>query len=70
MKIGADFQAKRLDTPLDKLTRKAAGKRSVTLTQRKRGRYVRSKPMQGRPEDLAFDATHPHRRAVSAPPCC
>ena len=39
------------------MTRKAAGKRSVTLTQRKRGRYVRAKPMQGRPEDLAFDAT-------------
>lgn len=57
MKIGADFQAKRLDTPLDKLTRKGAGKRSVTLTQRKRGRYVRARPMLGRPEDLAFDAT-------------
>lgn len=57
VKIGADFQAKRLDTPLDKLTRKSAGKRSVTLTQRKRGRYVRAKPMLGRPEDLAFDAT-------------
>jgi magnesium chelatase subunit D len=42
---------------LDKLTRKSAGKRSVTLTRRKRGRYVRAKPMQGRPEDLAFDAT-------------
>lgn len=42
---------------MDKLTRKSAGKRSVTLTRRKRGRYVRAKPMQGRPEDLAFDAT-------------
>ncbi len=57
VKIGADFQAKRLDTPLDKLTRKAAGKRSVTLTQRKRGRYIRARPIEGRPEDLAFDAT-------------
>lgn len=57
MKVGADFQAKRLDTPLDKLTRRSAGKRSVTLTQRKRGRYIRSRPMEGRPEDLAFDAT-------------
>lgn len=57
MKIGADFQAKRLDTPLDKLTRKTAGKRSFTLTERKRGRYIRARPMEGRPEDLAFDAT-------------
>lgn len=57
MKIGADFQAKRLDTPLDKLTRKTAGKRSFTLTERKRGRYIRARPMTGRPEDLAFDAT-------------
>ncbi len=57
MKIGADFQAKRLDTPLDKLTRQAAGKRSSTLTDRKRGRYIRARPMEGRPDDLAFDAT-------------
>ena len=57
VKVGADFQAKRLDTPLDKLTRKTAGKRSFTLTERKRGRYIRSRPMVGRPEDLAFDAT-------------
>ncbi len=48
---------KRLDTPLDKLTRQAAGKRSSTLTDRKRGRYIRARPMQGRPDDLAFDAT-------------
>ncbi len=57
MKVGQDFQAKRLDTPLDKLTRNSAGKRSFTLTSRKRGRYVRARPMQGKPEDLAFDAT-------------
>lgn len=57
MQIGADFRAKRLDTPLDKLTRKSAGKRSFTITERKRGRYVRSRPMEGRPEDVAFDAT-------------
>jgi len=57
VKVGADFQAKRLDTPLDKLTRRTAGKRSVTLTERKRGRYIRARPMEGRPEDLAFDAT-------------
>ena len=58
MKIGADFQAKRLDTPLDKLTRKAAGKRSFTLTAAQARPLRRApRPMQGRPEDLAFDAT-------------
>jgi magnesium chelatase subunit D len=70
VKIGDDFRAKRLDTPLDKLTRQSAGKRSFTLTKRKRGRYVRARPMQGKTEDLAFDATlrsaapfQPRRRA-------
>jgi Mg-chelatase subunit ChlD len=57
VKIGDSFQAKRLDTPLDKLTRSSAGKRSVTLTNRKRGRYIKARPMRGRPDDLAFDAT-------------
>lgn len=27
------------------------------MTERKRGRYVRARPMEGRPEDVAFDAT-------------
>ena len=55
--IGASYQVKRLTTSLDRLTRGAAGKRSYTLTSRKRGRYVRSRPMEGQPDDLAFDAT-------------
>jgi magnesium chelatase subunit D len=46
-----------LQTPLDKLPRKAAGKRSRTRTERKRGRYVSSREMRGKPSDLAFDAT-------------
>ncbi len=29
----------------------------MTLTERKRGRYIRARPMEGRPEDVAFDAT-------------
>jgi Mg-chelatase subunit ChlD len=57
VKVGPDFDAKRLDTKLDRLTRRSAGKRSYTLTSRKRGRYIRARPMEGRPEDLAFDAT-------------
>ncbi|HEX9114959.1 MAG TPA: VWA domain-containing protein [Anaerolineae bacterium] len=57
MAIGADFRPKRLDTPLDRLTRRSAGKRSYSRTDRKRGRYVRSRPLQGKADDIAFDAT-------------
>ncbi len=55
--IGAEFQTRKLNTPLDKMTRNSAGKRSTTRTKRKRGRYIKATPMQGRVEDLAFDAT-------------
>ena len=55
--IGPAFRARRLDTPLDRLTRRTAGKRSFTRTDRKRGRYVQSRPVEGRATDLAFDAT-------------
>lgn len=37
--------------------RSYAGRRSVTRTERKRGRYIQSRPSQGRIDDLAFDAT-------------
>ncbi len=37
--------------------RSYAGRRSVTRTERKRGRYIQSRPAQGRVDDLAFDAT-------------
>lgn len=56
-KIGQEFSTRKLNTPLDKMTRNSAGKRSTTRTNRKRGRYIKSQPMNGRPEDLAFDAT-------------
>ncbi len=55
--VGQDFSTRRLQTPLDKMTRSSAGKRSYTKTDRKRGRYVQSRPAQGKPKDLAFDAT-------------
>lgn len=48
---------RRLQTPLDKMTRSSAGKRSYTRTDRKRGRYIRSRPPKGKPQDVAFDAT-------------
>lgn len=53
-----EFTARRLDTPLDKLMRKTAGRRSVTKTDRKRGRYIQSRlPKKDKVTDLAFDAT-------------
>ena len=39
------------------MTRERAGKRSYTRTDRKRGRYIKSRPAGDHPEDIAFDAT-------------
>lgn len=55
---GEEFKiARRLDTPLDKLTRRQSGRRSRTRTDRKRGRYIQARPANGIINDLAFDAT-------------
>ena len=48
---------RKLDTPLDRLTRQRAGRRSRTKTERKRGRYIQARPANGRTDDIAFDAT-------------
>ena len=55
--VGEAFAPRRLDTPLDRLTRSTGGRRSQTRTDRKRGRYVQACPSPGDPSDLAFDAT-------------
>ncbi len=55
--VGKTFRPQKLQTPLDKLPRRVAGKRSRTRTERKRGRYVSSRPMTGDKTDIAFDAT-------------
>jgi len=55
--VGKTFRPQKLQTPLDKLPRKIAGKRSRTRTERKRGRYISSRPVKGKPSDIAFDAT-------------
>ncbi len=57
MPNGEEFNPRKLDTPLDKMMRSYAGRRSVTRTERKRGRYIQSRPAQGKIDDLAFDAT-------------
>ncbi len=56
VKPGETFAPRKLDTPLDKLTRKHAGRRSETVTERRRGRYIKARPANGS-TDIAFDAT-------------
>ena len=57
MPIGETFDVRKLDTPLDKLTRRTAGRRSTSKTDRKRGRYIQARPSPNNAADLAFDAT-------------
>jgi magnesium chelatase subunit ChlD-like protein len=54
---GAEFTTRKLQTQLDKMTRRSAGRRSRTVTDRKRGRYVRAVPAGDKTTDIAFDAT-------------
>ncbi len=55
--IGDTFKPQKLQTPIDKMARKSAGKRSRTRTERKRGRYIGSREMGADKTDIAFDAT-------------
>lgn len=57
VKIGATFTPRKLDNPLDRLTRRLGGRRSRTITNRKRGRYIQARPSPGKADDLALDAT-------------
>lgn len=58
MEPGEEFKvAQRFAAPLDRLTRRQSGRRSRTHTDRKRGRYIQSRPANGETSDLALDAT-------------
>jgi magnesium chelatase subunit D len=57
VKIGQTFTPRKIENPLDRITRRQSGRRSRTRTERKRGRYVQARPSPGKPDDLAFDAT-------------
>jgi magnesium chelatase subunit D len=57
VKIGAAFVPRKIENPLDRMTRRQGGRRSRTHTDRKRGRYIQARPSPGKPDDLAFDAT-------------
>jgi len=55
--IGKAFSPKKIQNPIDRVSRKYGGRRSVTHTERKRGRYIQARPANGKTDDLAFDAT-------------
>ncbi len=55
--VGEAFQARKLRTPTDRLSRRASGRRSYTVSKQKRGRYIRARDAQGRYDDIALDAT-------------
>jgi len=55
--IGEAFDTRRLNTPLDQVSRRGGGRRSNTRTDQKRGRYIQARPSAGKAHDLAFDAT-------------
>lgn len=57
VKTGETFTPRRLDNPIDRITRRYSGRRSRTRTDRKSGRYIQARPSNGDPYDLAFDAT-------------
>ncbi|MCU0512397.1 MAG: VWA domain-containing protein [Anaerolineae bacterium] len=57
MNPAQEFQTRKLNTQLDQMTRRQAGRRSTTVTDRKRGRYIRAVPAGSQVNDIAFDAT-------------
>ena len=57
VKIGQSFTPRRIENPIDRITRRHGGRRSRTRTDRKRGRYIQARPSPGKADDLAFDAT-------------
>ena len=57
VRTGAAFRPRRLQTSLDRLSRRTGGRRSFTYTARRRGRYVSSRPARDELGDLAIDAT-------------
>jgi magnesium chelatase subunit D len=54
---GEPFAVRPLDTSLEQMSRRATGRRSLTETETRRGRYVRARPVTAKARDVAFDAT-------------
>ncbi|MCB0216757.1 MAG: VWA domain-containing protein, partial [Chloroflexi bacterium] len=51
------LEVRSLDARLDRMTRRASGRRNVARSDTRRGRYVRAEPAGERLDDIAFDAT-------------
>lgn len=70
VKVGEAFIPRRLESPIDRLTRKQGGRRTQTRTDRKRGRYISARPAGSATNDIAFDATlraaAPHQKRRKA----
>lgn len=66
VKASETFAPRKIDNPLDKMTRRQSGRRSRTHTERKRGRYIQARPAGEDLSDIAFDATFraaaPHQK--------
>ena len=57
MRVGEVFTPRRIDNPLDRITRRRSGRRSQTRNDQKRGRYVMARPAGDNLSDIALDAT-------------
>jgi Mg-chelatase subunit ChlD len=57
VKIGESFTPRTICGPLDRMSRRHGGRRTQSRTERKRGRYIMSRPANDKREDIAFDAT-------------
>lgn len=57
VKVGESFTPRNISGPLDRMSRKHGGRRTRSRTERKRGRYIMSKPARDKKDDIAFDAT-------------
>jgi len=70
VKVGESFIPRRIESPIDRLTRKQGGRRTHTRTDRKRGRYISARPAGESTSDIAFDATlraaAPHQKRRKA----
>lgn len=52
-----EFVVRPLDTSLEQLSRRASGRRSLTETATRRGRYISARRPEARARDVAIDAT-------------
>jgi magnesium chelatase subunit D len=57
VKVGESFTPRSISGPLDRMSRRHGGRRTQSRTDRKRGRYIMSRPAKDKRDDIAFDAT-------------